>query len=271
MFRTYDAEILAGRAFDDADLNGEATPVVVNRRFVERLLENSSALGRRFHYRRPDPGRAEESYEIVGIVSDFPGFAPILGRDWEAKVYHPIAPGDLNPVTITVRLSRSLAPGFVGRFRQIGVEVDPAMPFDVQLLTDYYDEQLAAFRYINWVLALIMSSVLLLSAAGIHALMSFTVERRTREIGIRSALGAPADRILLSIFGRVVRQLAVGVGVGSLLSAMLFFIVESDPRRSAALLLSVAAIMSIVGLLAALGPARRGLRVQPTEALREGG
>jgi putative ABC transport system permease protein len=110
--------------------------------------------------------------------------------------------------------------------------------------------------------------VLLLSAAGIYALMSFTIAQRTREIGIRVALGAHPRRLLLGIFGRVVRQLALGMLVGSLVSGVLFSTTGLGVQRATALLLAVAAIMMVVGLFAALGPARRSLRIQVTEALR---
>ena len=114
--------------------------------------------------------------------------------------------------------------------------------------------------------------MLLLSAAGIYALMSFTVAQRTREIGIRIALGAHPRRILLSIFGRVMRQLALGVLVGSLVVGRAVFKRRLRPRtRDRSLLLAVAALMLIVGLLAALGPARRSLRIQAIEALRADG
>jgi ABC-type antimicrobial peptide transport system permease subunit len=110
--------------------------------------------------------------------------------------------------------------------------------------------------------------VLLLSAAGIYAMMSFIVAGRTREIGIRTALGARPSRILLNIFGRAGGQLALGLLVGSLLSGAAFSTTGLGLGRAAALLLAVAVIMLAVGLLAAIGPARHGLRIQATEALR---
>ena len=119
-----------------------------------------------------------------------------------------------------------------------------------------------------WGIGLLTMSVLLLSAAGIYAMMSFTVAQRTREIGIRAALGASPHRLVLSIFGRATRQLALGVLAGSLLSGAVFLNIDLRPGKAAALWAAVAAIMLVVGLLAALGPMRRGLRIQPSEALR---
>jgi ABC-type antimicrobial peptide transport system permease subunit len=101
--------------------------------------------------------------------------------------------------------------------------------------------------------------------------MSFNVTQRIREIGIRSALGASPQRVLRSVMARSARQLAIGVVVGLIIVAITPPI-ELDGLpvyRDLRLVVGVAAIMVAIGLAAALGPARRGLRVQPTEALRE--
>ena len=127
------------------------------------------------------------------------------------------------------------------------------------------------WRYLAWGIGLVTLSVLLLSAAGIYALMSFTVAQRTREIGVRVALGAHPRRLLVSIFGRVLRQLALGLLVGSLISGGLFASAGLGIDIAAPLLVAVAAIMLAVGVVAAIGPARRGLRIQSSEALRADG
>jgi ABC-type antimicrobial peptide transport system permease subunit len=115
-------------------------------------------------------------------------------------------------------------------------------------------------------------SVLLLSAAGIYAMMSFTIARRRREIGIRQALGADPLRLLSGIFARASAQLGAGVASGLILATAVAMALSRSGRiggHLVALLLSAAGVMMAVGLLAAAGPARRGLAVQPTEALKE--
>jgi ABC-type antimicrobial peptide transport system permease subunit len=111
-------------------------------------------------------------------------------------------------------------------------------------------------------------SVLLLSAAGIYAMMSFIVAQRTREIGIRTALGAPPRRVMVNVFGRAAWQIAAGVLLGSMLGGAAFVAIGLGLERAAPLLLTVAAVMALVGLMAAFGPARRALRIQAIEALR---
>jgi predicted permease len=274
MFDAYGAEIVVGRAFEPSDLGGGATAVIVNRAFVRQFLGNRSDLGHRFRYARAQPfqpgtERQGTWYEIVGVVSDFPSFAPRPGADSHATVYHPVALEDVNSAVLSVRLKGGVPAGFIGRFRQIGADVDPALPLrDVTLLSEFYDRNRSAWRFVAWALALVTSSVLLLSAAGIYALMSFTVAQRTRVIGIRAALGAGPRALLASIFGRAMRHLTVGLLVGSLLSGASLSATGLGLGQATALLLAVASMILLVGLLAALGPARRALRIQATEALR---
>ena len=127
------------------------------------------------------------------------------------------------------------------------------------------------FRIIGVTVGLVMLSVIILSAAGIYSLMSFTVARRRREIGIRAALGADRHHLLLGVFSRVLAQLGAGAAVGVLAAIGLETVFEGNMMESqrAVLLPLVALVMTTVGMIAAIGPAREGLRIQPTEALRE--
>jgi hypothetical protein len=272
LFDAYGVEMVAGRPFTAGD-RGAANVVIVNWTFAQQYLKNRDALGARFHYASLGTQMAStashESYQIVGVVSDFPSFAPAPGSDGKPTVYHPAAAGDIHPIVLSVRVAGSIPAGFIERFREIGAEVDPALQLRrVVPLSTFYNDVRSVWRYLAWRIGLVTTSVLLLSAAGIYALMSFTVAQRTREIGIRTALGAHPRRILLGIFGRAGAQLGVGLLVGSLLSGAAFSTTGLGLGRSAVLLAAVAVIMLAVGLLAAFGPARRGLQIQATEALR---
>jgi ABC-type antimicrobial peptide transport system permease subunit len=121
-----------------------------------------------------------------------------------------------------------------------------------------------ALTSVAWIVGFI---VLLLSATGIHALMSFTVARRTREVGIRAALGARPGRIVAGIFARAFLQIGAGVLVGSGLAAL----TGLGSAREVLLLLAADGIMLCVGLAACAVPVRRALSIDPTEALRAEG
>jgi putative ABC transport system permease protein len=117
---------------------------------------------------------------------------------------------------------------------------------------------------VAWLVSLV---VLVLSATGIHALMSFTVSRRTREIGIRVALGARPRSIVAGIFGRALLQITAGVVAGSVLVALFGL----GSLRQVLLLLAAIAVMLLVGVVACAVPLRRALAVQPTQALKAEG
>jgi predicted permease len=277
-FRAFNVPILAGRGFQAADAGGsEGRVVVVNRTFAERVF-GGDALGRRIRYSGKGGSAAAQYaefgrwYEIVGVVADFPSGARPDLDEFTLQLYHPVAAGQVQPATVALRVRGGAPTTFSGRLREIAAAVDP----DLQLREIVsLDEALRREQWIRRleasVLGAVTLSVLLLSSAGIYALMSLTVSQRRKEIGIRTALGADRTRIVASIFSRALGQLAVGAVLGAALGAAFQKASGGSLLQDEALavLTLVALFMIAVGLLAAIGPARRCLRIEPTEALRE--
>ena len=285
-FRVFEVPILAGRGFEPADagagpeLQNEDPPesgsVVVNQSFAQQIF-GGNALGRRIRYADGSGGPAAQNaepkrwYEIVGVVRDFPtGVSPGM-RDTDIKVYHPVAAGYVQPAAIAIRMRGGDPSTFAQRLREIAGAVDP----DLHLRNIRGLEE--AMRSEQWIsrmtaagFAAITLSVLMLSSAGLYALMSFTVSQRRKEIGIRIALGANWKQIVASIFSRALLQLAAGAALGVALGVAVEKASGSTIMRgNAAVVLPVVTFVIVaVGFLAALGPARRSLRIEPTEALR---
>jgi putative ABC transport system permease protein len=270
-FSLYEARLLAGRAFTPAELGTGA--VIVNQSFAREFFPQNDALGQGFAFVRGGSAeRAGVPREIIGIVEDFPSFPPLAGTRGVPVIFEPIRPESLDTAIMSIRFAGGVPRDFAGRLRTIGAQVDASVPIrDVTLLTEFYDRNRALWRVLAWALTAITASVVLLSAAGMYALMSFTVARRTREIGIRTALGGDPRRILAGIFGRVLRQLALGLAIGALLSAPVLASMSLPVELAVLLLGIVAAIIVMVGLIAAVGPARRSLRIHAIEALRNDG
>jgi putative ABC transport system permease protein len=276
LFDVFEVPVVAGRAFSGADVRPDASAVIVDDTFVRQV--GGSVVGRRLRYARSPDGETPPSrwFEIVGVVPAFAdNFTPAEGptrRDPLPRVFHPAQPGGGRASTMAIRLRGSASPRLVPKLREIAATVDPGLRVeDVEGVVDAWDNGQRLMRLVATAIIAVMGSVLLLSAAGIYAMMSFTVARRRREIGIRVALGADARRILAGIFGRAAAQLATGVALGVTVATTLDWLGGGSLSGGHTLLLlpSVVAVMAIVGLVAAVAPARRGLAVQPVEALRD--
>ena len=160
------------------------------------------------------------------------------------------------------------------RLHEIGTSLDLTLRLDdVRRLDEVLDETHMSSSLTSYALAIVTLSVLVLSAAGLYALMSFAVTLRRREIGIRTALGASPGRLLASIFARALRQIAAGVAVGVTAALVLHRTLNIEVEGGwhiPGILPAAAIFIMTIGLLSAAGPARRAARVDPTEALRDG-
>ncbi|MEW6322487.1 MAG: ABC transporter permease [Acidobacteriota bacterium] len=280
-FSAFDVPVSLGRGLTAADASADAagvTPgVVVSRRLVDDVFGGVSPLGRRIKYvgrSREAPARhvaLERWYEIVGVVPDFP-LPGSFDDESEGRVYHAVAAGDLYPARLHVRVRAGDPAALADPLRDLSASIAPdVLLLDVSTAGIAFTQEQAMMRLIGMSLALVIVSVLLLSSAGIYSLMSFTVARRRREIGIRAALGANRHRILAGIFSRVMAQLGAGAVLGVIAAVGLQQILEGDMVRNyrAMLLPLVALLMMTLGVIAAIGPVRQGLRIQPIEALRD--
>lgn len=270
-FDAFEVPVVLGRGLEAQDAGTDR--VIVSRTLAATVFGNGNPLGRRIKY----VGRSREAIvdgiamerwlEIVGVAADFPvNDAQPIGR-----VYHPVHIGSLYPATIGVRV-RGNPESAAALLRDTTVAVNPRLQVrDISTAEIIVRREQGMFRMIGTTVGLVMLSVIVLTAAGIYALMSFTVTRRRREIGIRAALGADRNRLLAGIFARAGAQLAAGAAVGLVASLGVEQVLEGQmfQGRGTIIMPLVIFLMTGIGLLAALGPARRGLRIQPIEALRE--
>ena len=264
-FGAFGTSVISGRDFTPVDLENRNV-VIVNQSFARYVLGGRSAIGQRIRLLGSDdvPVVSNDWHEIVGVVKDF-GWQPPKPEDRSA-MYRPSRPIANRASQIAVRVRDPEA--FAARLRAIAVDVDPTIRVtDVQPLDKVGDVEVKRIRTLTGVAWAIAFVVLVLSATGIHALMAFTVTRRTREIGIRAALGANTGQLVRSIFSRAFLQIGLGLLVGSALVAL----VGLGSVRTLTLLLAADVVMLIVGLSACALPLRRALRIDPTEALRAEG
>ena len=272
----YGARVLTGRSFAPADVDTAAAAVIVSRAFATRIVGDGTVLGRRMRWvRRPQGATADEVvhgrwFEIVGVVEDLHAndMDPALVRP---VVYYAVPPRQVNAVNLEMRVRGDDPVAFAPALREHAAAVDPTLRLGmIHSLDEFERQDRLAVRLMALAIGLVLMSVFLLSAAGVYALTSFTVTRRRKEIGIRTALGAHSAQVLRTVFGRVARQIALGVVIGIGAAALLELASGGEllGGRGRVLLPLFAALMIVVALIAAFGPARRGLRIQPTEALR---
>jgi predicted permease len=266
-FAAYGTSVVAGRDFQPLDFESDKVKVmIVNEAFARHVFGGRNAIGRRIRIVNGEVERyaGDSWYEIVGVVRNFGWQLP---QPWEqSAMYRPTLPvvGEARQMVVRTRDPA----GFTNRLRTIAADVDPTIRLtSVQSLAKAGGGEAQgnwALTSVAWLVGFI---VLMLSATGIHALMSFTVARRTREIGIRAALGAGRGRIVAGIFSRAFLQVGAGVVLGSALAALVGF----GSTRQMLLLLAADAIMLAVGMAACALPVLRALRINPTEALRAEG
>jgi ABC-type antimicrobial peptide transport system permease subunit len=176
----------------------------------------------------------------------------------------------------TVRMTVHVAgepSSVVGLVRGVAAELDPTLVVHQPATRAEREEMGLVFvRLYGYAVGFVMFAVLLLSTAGTSSMMSFTVSQRTREIGIRTALGAGPRQVVTEVFSRAIRQLGLGtlLGLGVGLVASNVFASSPALAQGPGLPLGLAATLLVLGLVACGRPIRRALRIQPTEALRDG-
>ena len=273
---------VGGRAFTSADLSPGARVVIVDQGFTDLVMAGRNPIG---HHVRIGSGQPADSiaaqwplYQIVGMVREL-GMSHLVQRERPAGVYLPFVPGSQGAVNMIVH-GRGDPLAIAPRVRELATAVDPALRVEQMIRLDQVATPLLWFLGL-WMRVIIgLSAVaLLLSLSGIYAVLSYTVARRTREIGVRVALGASARGVITSIFRRPLTQVTLGVLAGIVLIGGAAIALQQTQQFAG--LKGRGLTLGEIGLLAGYGvlmlgvcafacvvPTMRALRVQPTEALR---
>ena len=263
----FGAGIVAGRGLHTADAGTPNGPVVVNEAFM-RVVGRNPVGARVRTVQRGSEQEAGPWHEIVGVVNDL----WTLPADWSgaAYLYRAASAQDVDPVVVAVRVAGDAAP-LAPRVAALARQVDEGLHLrDIVTLDDVVAQEQNRMVSSSVIFGSVLLVALVFCAAGLYALMAVAVARRTREIGIRIALGASPRRVLRTVFARAGRQLGGGIIAGN--SLILLFAWRADSLTTDLLVSSVvtSVVMAAVGVMACAAPARRALRIQPTEALRQG-
>jgi hypothetical protein len=276
-FEVYGLSLLAGRAFGPADRAAPGARVaIVNQEFLRRTGSRGEVVGG--HVRAIDPrtGRPDgDPLEIVGVVADVRGLGIThQGPGWRAypTIYVPLRDETDAPVRMAVHVAGEPS-AVVGVMREVAGQIDPTLVLHRPASrADREEAGLVFVRLYGYAVGFVIFAVLLLSTAGTYSMMSFTVSQRTREIGVRTALGATPRQVVTDVFARAMRQLGLGMllGVGAGVLASNVFASSPALAQGPWLPAGIAGLLLVLGLAACGRPVRHALRIQPTEALRDG-
>lgn len=266
-FKTMNIPVRRGRTFTTQD--GPSTPMVavVDEAFVRRHFPDQDPIGQRLDIGNGTDG----SYEIVGVV----GTVNYSGLDAEAAptMYVPLTQDVFSTMWIVTRTAGD-PNALIGTVRQVLGAIDRTLPaYSVTPLSTVLDESVAQRRFSMLLIALFGGVALFLSAVGLYGVVAYTVSLRTKEIGLRMAIGAQPGDVLRLIVGGGMKLAIIGVVVGtigafaasSLVETMLFEVEPTDPLSYAA----TAGLLLVIAGVACYIPARRAMRVDPMVTLQD--
>jgi predicted permease len=268
---TLGLKLVEGRFYEEADMVPGRRLFVVDQSFARKYFPNRSAIGGHFAF-GPRPAKPEEWPTIIGVVKDVPhnGVEERSGNPFIYQLFQGGRPGGL---TLFMRTTRPAA-DVVSALRNSVRAIDPALPlFEAGGLQDAVDSSFDNRRAVMLLLVAFAGLALFLSALGIYGVLAYDVSQRTREIGVRSAIGASRGQIANLILRQGLWKGGVGVVLGLIgaallsrsMTTLLFNVRPTEPTVYAA----VSFVLIGVALLASYLPARRAARIDPLIALRE--
>ena len=268
---TLGLRLVEGRFYEEADLAPGRRVFVVDQSFARKFFPNRSAIGGRFAF-GPRPAKPEDWPTIVGVVKDVPHNG-VEEKSGNPFIYQLLQGGRPAGMTLFLRTDRP-AGDAVSALREKVRAIDPASPlFDVGVLQEAVDSSFDNRRAVMLLLAAFAALALFLSALGIYGVLAYDVSQRTREIGVRSAIGASRGQIAGLILRQGLWKAGIGVALGLAgaavlsrsMTTLLFNVRPTDP----AVYVLVSSVLIAVALLASYLPARRAARIDPLIALRD--
>ena len=265
-FKTMETPLLRGRDFSDADRKGAPAVVVINQTLATTLWPNEDALGKRVSVSGPKG----PFLEVVGVARD--GKYRSLGETPHPYIYQPLLQS-YDPKVILVVRSTGEPQSVVTPVREQIRVLDANLPIaDVKTLREQVDLSLFPSRVAAWTLGGFGVLALLLAAIGIYGVVSYSVAQRTREIGLRRALGAKESDVLKLVLGEGFFVISIGLALGllvafgatRLIAGFLYGVAPTDPLT----FVGVPVLLGLIALGACYIPARRATKVDPLVALR---
>ncbi|MEP7340697.1 MAG: ABC transporter permease [Acidobacteriota bacterium] len=267
-FEAMGVSLVSGRDFDKTDSAGKPFVVIVNEQLARQFFPQGDAIGKRIKRVLDD----KEWGTIVGVVRDVRGYA--METQARPQFYHPLAqtPGEADEMAVVLRADAPALPSLRSAIQQELKQLDAALPLaNFRTMQQVVTTAVARPRFTTLLLGLFAATALLLTVVGLYGVVAYGVNQRTREIGIRMALGAQQQNVLALIIGQGMQPAFAGVGIGMagafalmrLLASQLYEIKPTDPATFGVVALG----LLFVSLIACYIPARRAAKTDPMAAL----
>ncbi len=269
-FHTMEIPLLKGRLFDDRDQGGAPPVAIINACLARRFWPGADPIGARVTPGMPRPDRPTTWITIVGVVGDLRHKG--LDVDADAEIFYPYQQHGPAAMTMTVRTDSDPI-RFSPLLRRSVASLDRELPVSqIRTMEQILADSIGTQRFAVLLLGIFAGTALALAAIGIYGVVSFSVTRRTREIGVRMALGAQAGTVLRMVVGKAVMLAVSGVVIGlaaafaltRAIGSILYGVSATDP----AIFAGVSFLLTGVAALAGYFPGRRAARIDPIEALR---
>jgi predicted permease len=274
-FATFETPVLDGRAFVFSDTKDNLPVALVNQSFVREFFDGQEPLGKRFRIHQDND--VYDWMTVVGVVPDLKMEG--IGNNNASPAGYYIAVEQFadvlgNVVSVGVRTAGDPS-SMASRVRETLATMDPNLPiYDALPMKTVIAEQTWFYRVFGTLFMVFGFVALFLAAVGLYGVMSFSVSQRTREMGIRMALGAYNGRLIRLAMRRGLRQIAIGIAIGIGIAALatrpLQVILYQVNARDPLIFGGVVLALALVGVLATFIPARRVTRIHPAEALTPG-
>ncbi len=260
--------LLRGALFTDQEKPGDPATILIDTKFAETHFAGRDPVGRRINFGSPN---AEPAWAtIIGVVGHVQNYG--VGQDTRVQIYYPYR--RTPPVVASFVVRTTQDPAALGAaIRAAMREVEPTLPiFALRTMDELFDQSVTNQRVMLRLLGVFAAIALLLAAIGLYGVLSYIVAQRTREVGVRLALGATAGDVRRLLLGQGLRLAAIGLGVGLLgavavgraMASVLYGVSPFDALNLGA----VALLLLAIGLAASWLPAWRATRIDPVEALR---
>ena len=268
-FTTFRIPFASGRTFTDAEVSPTSPAVIVSEGVVKRFWPGQDPIGKRVKF-GGSPTSTSPWMSIVGVVGDVKYRGLPQNPTADPDIYLPFT--DRNSL-VGLALRTTVSPAsLIPTVRAVVRETDPSIPlYSIATMDEQVSGQTSQSRFTMWLMGVFAACALMLAVVGIYGVMSYLVSQRTREIGIRLALGAKGQDILRLVVGNGARLIGAGIAIGiaasfalqRLVSSLLFGVTAADAAAGLAVV-----ILAAVAMLACYLPALRATRVSPLKALR---